>query len=80
MIPNYSSLQDLQQLQRRRFGAKSWGGYKAVSPLQKFLRYQRQIAPSVFIDKSVSDNVIFGPLELSLPPNIELFYGHGTQF
>ena len=80
VYPSFTSLQDLQQLARRRFAGKNWGKFNGVSPFQKYLKYNRLVAPSVFIDKSLSDDVIFGKLEMAVPTNIEYLYGHGTQF
>lgn len=80
VLRSYSGLQDLQQLARRRFAAKSWGHYQVKPPLQRFLRYQRLVPPSINILKNISDDHIFGILETALPPNIEFLYGHGTKF
>ena len=77
---SFSSMQDLQQNQRRRFMAEKWGGYEKVSPLQKFLRKKRLVPPSIYINKSVSDAHIFGSLESCLAPNIEFLYQHATNF
>lgn len=77
---SYSGLQDLQQLQRRRFAGESWGKFNATPPLQKLLRYQRAVGPSVHIQKTISDDYIFGILETALPANIEPLFGHQTKF
>ena len=36
VLPSFTSLQDLQQSQRRRFVAESWGTYERIPPLQSF--------------------------------------------
>ena len=45
LIPSFSSLQDLQPNQRRRFAATSWGTYKKIPPIQKFLRKKSSNTP-----------------------------------
>ena len=68
---SHSALQDLQQNQRRRFAGKSWGHYRVVPPIQKFLRYQRLLPPSIYITKSVTDKEMFGQLQAGVAGNIE---------
>ena len=80
VLNSYSGLTDLQQLQRRRFAGTSWGVYRISPPIQKFLRYNRPVAPSVHIEKNISDSLIFGYLENSLAPNIEFLFGNETDF
>ena len=77
---SYSSLNDLQQIQRRRFMARSWGEFEPLLPIQKFLRKNRIVLPSAFINKGLSDSVIFGLLETAIAPNIEDMYSHNNQF
>ncbi|NRA46442.1 MAG: hypothetical protein HRU09_15940 [Oligoflexales bacterium] len=80
LLRSYSALNDLMQLQRRRFMAKSWGTYKDRPPLQKFLRKQRLVPPSGHIDKTNPDNGIFGGVETGVPPNLDPLYNHNDHF
>lgn len=80
LLRSFSSLGDLQQLQRRRFMAKSWGSYDARPVLQRFMRHQRLVRPVAFIEKLYSDIDIFGSLETAINPNFDLPYSHDRQF
>ena len=80
VLTSFSHLQDIQQIQRRRFAGSSWGKYKVRPPLQRFLRYHRLVPPSTFIQKTLSDSFTFGDLETALPPSIELLWETGTHF
>ncbi|MFK7825344.1 MAG: hypothetical protein AB8G05_14410 [Oligoflexales bacterium] len=80
LLRSYSALNDLMQLQRRRFMAKSWGTYVDRPPLQKFLRKNRLIPPSSHIEKSNTDNDIFGKLQTGVPPNLDSLYNHNDHF
>ena len=76
----FSSLQDLQQLQRRRFAGKSWGDKWVKPPLQDFMRHHRLIPPSMFIEKTMSDRDIFGYLENVVAPDINAVFDHNSPF
>ena len=80
LLRTYSPLNDLMQLQRRRFMGRSWGEYKTRPPLQNFLRKNRLIPPSAHIDKTASDAQIFGTLETGVPGNLEPIFSHDLQF
>lgn len=80
VIPSFSTLQDLQSLQRRRFAAKHWGTFNKTLPIQKYLRYKRLLPPLIHLEKNVSDSLVFGELESSLPPNIEALFATSTKF
>lgn len=80
LLRSFSALNDLMQLQRRRFMAKSWGNYRDRPPLQKFLRKRRLIPPLVQIDKTNPDNSIFGKTQTGVPPNLESLYNHNDHF
>ena len=78
--PSYTTLQDLQSRQRRRFAGKSWGLFNRQRPIHKYLRYQRVIQPLVFIEKNTSDDLTLGTLEMSVAPNLEALFGTATSF
>ena len=78
--PSYSTLQDLQSLQRRRFSAKHWGSFDKKLPIQKYLRYERVLPPLTLIEKGISDSLVLGELETSLAPNLEPLFGTNTEF
>lgn len=80
LMRSFSTLQELQQIQRVRFAGKSWGTYKVVPPIQKFLRKQRPLPPSIYIDKNISDAVLFGSLESGVPENLNFVYKQGMGF
>ena len=70
VLPSFSAMQDFQQQQRRRFMGISWGSYHQNPPIQKFLRYQRLIPKSVHVEKLLPDNLVLGPLETGLAPDM----------
>ena len=80
LLRSYSALNDLMQLQRRRFMGKSWGSYVDRPPLQKFLRKNRLIPPSSHIEKTNPDNNIFGKIQSGVPPNLDSLYNHNDHF
>lgn len=80
VFPAFTKTQDIQQLQRRRFAGNSWGTYKVVPPIQKFLRYNRLALPSNHFVRSISDSLIFGDLQVGVPSSIAFLYGHDTAF
>ena len=77
---NFNTLQDLQQLQRRRFAARSWGSFNRASPLQKFMRSKRLVPALAFIEKTKRDEAIYGLLESGVAPNLEFVFNHNTSF
>ncbi|MFK7822593.1 MAG: hypothetical protein AB8G05_00425 [Oligoflexales bacterium] len=80
VLKSFSSLQDLQQIQKRRFAGKSWGQYKVVPPIQKFLRKHRIVVPSAHIEKIMSDSETLGFLETGVAPNWEFSLNHNDPF
>lgn len=77
---NFTTLQDLQQLQRRRFTARSWGSFNRPSPLQKFMRSNRLVPSLAFIEKTKRDRAIYGFLESGVAPNLEFVFNHNNSF
>ena len=67
---SYSTTQDIQQPQRRRFTGMSWGTYHRTPPIQKLLRYNRPIRSSALIEKLMSDSTAMGFLEVGTAPNL----------
>ncbi|NRA44376.1 MAG: hypothetical protein HRU09_05405 [Oligoflexales bacterium] len=77
---NFTTLQDLQQLQRRRFAGRSWGSFNRPSPLQKFMRTKRLVPIIGFIEKTKRDQAIYGSLENGVAPNLEFVFNHNSSF
>lgn len=77
---NFNTLQDLQQLQRRRYAARSWGSFNRTSPLQKFMRSKRLVPALAFIEKTKRDQAIYGLLESGVAPNLEFVFNHNSSF
>ena len=65
----YSNLQDLQQFTPRRYMAKHWGHLSHLPPIQRYLRYEQVVMPSVLAGSSVSQQDYFGSLYSGLPGN-----------
>ena len=80
VIPSFSTLQDLQTLQRRRFAGKHWGSFNRSLPIQKYLRKQRILPILIHTERNVSDSLLFGDLESAVAPNLEPLLGHATNF
>ena len=80
VVPSYSTMQDLQALQRRRFTARHWGHMNKFMPIQKYLRYKRLLPILIPIEKNISDRSIFGELETALAPNLESLFHNDTSF
>ncbi len=77
---NSSTMQDLQEQQRRRFAAQAWGTYYREPPVQKFLRFERLLPPSSLITKLMRDQDAFGALEMGIAPNLIFTYDHNRWF
>ena len=80
LLRSFSSIGDLQQLQRRRFMGESWGKYQVRPVIQRFMRHQRLVRPVLFIEKLYSDRDIFGTLETAINPSFQVAYSHDVQF
>ncbi|MFK7873619.1 MAG: hypothetical protein AB8C84_10735 [Oligoflexales bacterium] len=80
ILQSYSTVQDLQMVQRRRFAGKSWGQAEVVPPLQKFLRYQRVIPPTSNVSNLLSDTEIFGKLEVPTARNLQVTFDRANEF
>ena len=77
---NFSTLQSLQQQQKRRFAGMSWGKLSKKLPLQSFMRSHRYVPVSNYIRKDLKDEEYLGRLQLSLPKNIEDSYDFNGVF
>ncbi len=80
LLKSFTSLSDFPQLQRRRFMGRSWGEFRSLPPLQKFLRRNRLVPPSFQINKLYSDRALFGQLETAVAPNIASLYSNDFDF
>lgn len=80
IIRNFSTLQSLQQQQKRRFTGKSWGVLKIKAPLQYFMRNHRYVPVSNYIRKSMKDQEYLGTLQVGVPKNIDMTYDKNGMF
>lgn len=77
---SYSTSQDIQEQQRRRFAATSWGSYHKAPPIQKFLRYERLVRSSMQIQKLLPDQIALGFLEVGIAPNLYQTFDGNSLF
>ena len=80
ILRNFTTHQSLQQQQKRRFAARSWGKLNKKMPLQNFMRNKRYVPVSSYIHKDVKDSEYFGRLELGVPKNIADTYDMNDLF
>jgi hypothetical protein len=59
---------------------QSWGQYKNLPPLQKFMRRDRLLPPVLYIQRLYSDSRLFGRLEVGVANNLETFYTREHDF
>ena len=70
VLASFTTMQDIQVQQRRRFMAHSWGQYHRSPPIQRFLRYHRLVPASAHIDKLIPDSTALGFLEVGVAPDL----------
>ncbi len=80
VLRSFSTIQTLQQQQKVRFAASSWGKLNIVSPIQYFLRYHRYIPASIYVQKNISDTEVLGYLNTSVANNIKYTFDMNHQF
>ena len=80
ILRNFSTTQSLQQQQKRRFAATSWGTIKMKAPLQDFMRKFRFVPPTANIEKNISDSETLGRLQIGVATNINYVFDGNNEF
>jgi hypothetical protein len=67
IFQSFSTANDFQEKQRRRFAAKHWGNLELTQPIQRFLRRNNLVYPSLLVPIHVPTATMLGIITSGVP-------------